>query len=162
MGLITGLKILVIIVVALLFLLTAYKTMKSLSGGKAFSYIVFELLVFVGIGFGAQWAVTQSFIKVELRNFRNTPLLSQEKLMVKGSVKNVGKFRASTVTLHIKVVNNASGGSFAKSDSREQSLEFDVVVARNLAKGTTKYFRKSFPYPPYFKLANIRAHITAN
>jgi hypothetical protein len=163
MGLIMGLKILVIIVVALLFLLTAYKTSKALTGGKAFLYIVVEIVVFIVIGFGAQWAVSQSFIKVKLTGFRNTPLPSSEKLAVKGCVKNIGKYKASTVTLHVKVINNASGGSFSSSgDSRPQKLELDTVVAKNLRKGTTKCFNKRFKYPPYFKLANIRAHVSAN
>ena len=105
----------------------------------------------------------QSFIKVKLSKFRNTPLPSSEKLAVKGCVKNVGKYKASTVTLHVKVVNNAAGGSLAKSgDSRDQTKEYNVLVAKNLAKGTTRCFNKRLKYPPYFRLANIKAHISYN
>lgn len=163
MGLIAALKILVVIVVILVFILVAYKTLKALSGAKAFGYILGELVVFAGIAFGAQWAVGQSFIKVELRNFHNTPMPSSEKLSVKGCVKNVGKFKAKEVTLYIKVVNNASGGSLSgKGDGRPQKKEYSIVVAKNLSKGTQKCFNKRFKYPPYFRLANIKAHISAN
>lgn len=162
MGLI-ALKIIVIIVVALLFIMVAYKTSKASSGGKAFLYIIIELAIFFAIGFGAQWAVTQSFIKIKLTKFRNTAIPSSERLAVKGCVRNVGSYRASKVTLHVKVINNASGGSFAKGgDDRPQKKKYTIVVAKNLAKGRTKCFNKSFKYPPYFRLANIKAHISAN
>ena len=156
------LQVVVVIVVVIAFLLTAYKTTKGVSPVKAFLFFIVELVVFAGIGYGGQWAVAQSFIKVQLTKFRNTPLPSSEKLAVKGCVKNVGSYKATIVTLHIKVINNASGGSLSKSgDSRPQSIEYDLAVAKNLAKGTTKCFNKSFPYPPYFKLANIKAHVSA-
>lgn len=162
MDLLTGLKVLIVIIMVLLFLLVAYKTLKALSSGKAFLYILIEAVVFTLLTFAVQWGVTQSFIKVELRKFHNTPLPTSEKLALKGCVKNVGRYKASTVTLHIKVVNNASGGSFGDSDAgRVNSLEKDIVVAKNLAKGTIKCFTKRIKYPPYFKLANIRAHISA-
>ena len=161
MGLIVALKILVIIVVVLIFILIAYKTTKALSGGKAFVYVLVELAVFAAIAFGAQWAVGQSFIKVELKNFRTT-FPSPGKLALKGSVKNIGKFQATTVTLHVKVVNNASGGLGKSGDSRDQTVEYHVVVARKLGKGITKRFNRNVKYPTYFKLSNIKAHISYN
>ena len=162
MGLISALKILVVIVVFLLFILVAYKTLKDSSGMKAFIYVFIEFFIFAGLAFGVQWMVTQSFIKVELRNFHNTPVPSSEKLSVKGCVRNIGNYKASTVTLHIKVVNNASGGSFGSASDKPQKLELKTVVAKNLAKGIQRCFNKRFKYPPYFRLANIRAHISAN
>jgi hypothetical protein len=160
---ILALKIIVILIVVMVFFLTLYKTTRGVSAGKGLLYFMMEVLVFAAIGYGAQWAVTQSFIKVELRKFRNTPLPTSEKLAVKGCVKNVGSYKAKSVTLHVKVINNAAAGmSKGKDDSRENTLELNTVVARNLAKGTTKCFNKRFPYPPYFRLAHIKAHISAN
>lgn len=161
MGLITGLKILVVMVIILIFFLAAYKTVKSISGGKVFGYILAEFVIFAGIAYGAQWIVTQSFIKVELKNFHNTHLLRQEKLAVKGTVHNIGKFKATEVKLQIKVINNFSGGSFAKiDDSCDATLVREFVVARNLGRGISKRFNKTFKYPSCFKLANIRAKLS--
>ena len=160
MNMLAILKIVVIIVVAVIFLFTAYKTMKALSGGKAFIYVIIEVVVFSALAYGVQYVVTQSFIKAELRNFHNTPIPTSEKLAVKGCVKNVGMYKASEVTLHIKVVNNALGGSFGPTNGRPQTFNLDTVVVTNLAKGTTKCFNKRFKYPPYFKLVKMTRHIS--
>ena len=165
MNVIVLMKVLAAIGVALLFVFVAYKTIKSKNNTTMASllYVVLEALLFVGLTFGSFWAINQSFIKVKLTKFHNTPLPSSEKLAVKGCVRNFGTYKANTVILHIKIINNASGGSFGDSgDGRENTLELDTVVARNLAPKTQKCFNKRFPYPPYFRLANIRSYIRAN
>ncbi len=163
MDLVMVMKIVSIVVVVLLFLWSAHKTTKSFRGMQAFMYIIAEVIIFVALAFAAQWSVAQAFIKVELTRFHNTPIPSSEKLAVKGCVKNIGSYKASEVVLHVKVINNAAKGmKKTKDDGRPQTLSFSTVVARNLAKGVTKCFNKSFPYPPYFRLAHIRRYLSAN
>lgn len=163
MNVIVLMKVLAAIVIALIFLFVAYKTMKSKhhSTAVSFLYVIVELALVVGLTFGSFWMINQSFIKVKLTKFKNTPLPSREKLSISGCVRNFGTYKANVVTLHIKIINNASGGSFGDSgDGRENTLEIDTVVARNLAPKTQKCFNKRFPYPPYFRLANIRSHLS--
>lgn len=165
MNVILLIKVLTAVAVALVFLFTAYKTMKSqsLSSVKSFLYVIIELIGFTVLTLGLFWTINQSFIKVKLTKFNNTPMPSSEKLAIGGCVRNFGTYKANAVTLHIKIINNASGGSFSDSgDGRENTLELSTVVARNLAPKTQKCFKKRFPYPPYFRLANIRSHLSVN
>lgn len=165
MNIIILMKVFAAITIALIFLFTAYKTMKSekRSAVKSFFYVILEVLLFIGLTFGSFWMINQSFIKVKLTKFNNRPMPSSEKLAIGGCVRNFGTYKANSVTLHIKVINNASGGSFSKSgDGRESTVKFSTVVARNLAPKTQKCFKKRFPYPPYFRLANIRSHLSVN
>ena len=165
MNVIVLMKVLAALLIALIFLFVAYKTMKSKNNSTvtSFLYVILELLLMIGLTFGTFWMINQSFIKVKLTKFNNTPIPSREKLAIGGCVRNFGTYKANTVTLHIKIINNASGGSFSDSgDGRENTLEIDTVVAKNLAPKTQKCFKKRFPYPPYFRLANIRSHLSVN
>jgi len=147
----------------LLFLFFIYKTIKSVGGIKGILYAFLEIILAVGLIYGSMLMINKSFIKVRLTKFNNTPMPSSEKLAIRGCVKNDGTYKANVVTLHIKVINHASGGSLKqdRTDGRDNTLEIDVIVAKNLAPKTQKCFTKRFRYPPYFRLANIRSHISA-
>ena len=164
MNTIIVMKVFSTIAIVALFIFLIYKTSQTVKPtAKAFLYMILEIVLAVGMVFGSYFLINQGFIKVKLTKLKNRPIPSSEKLSVSGCVRNYGTYKASTVTLHIKVINNASGGSFSDSgDGRDSTLELDTVVARNLAPKTQKCFNKRFKYPPYFRLANIRTHIRAN
>ncbi len=107
---------------------------------------------------------------VKLYKLDSKRLLSIEKVVYSGIVKNEGSFPIGEVTFEIKLVNkghatgNVKGGSFFKASGfidffsgganilyRPQSITKEFVVAYNLKPGAAKAFRVHFDYPPYFK-----------
>jgi hypothetical protein len=107
--------------------------------------------------------------KVSLHKLKNKRILSIEKIVYTGIVKNDGKFPIGEVTFEIKLVNkghatgNVKGGNFYKSSGfldffsggynlnlKPQSVTKEFVVAKNLKPGEAKAFRVYFRYPPYF------------
>lgn len=162
MDLLSALKAVLTVVWVIVFLFAAYKTIKMVPVLKAFLFIPIELIVVIGLVFVSWWGVDSSFKKARLTRFGNTPMPNSEKLALHGCVKNVGKYKINTVTLHIKVINNATSGPTSGNDGRDNTLEVDLPVVKNLAPSTQKCFKKRIKYPPYFKLANIQRHITAN
>lgn len=108
--------------------------------------------------------------KVALYKLENKRLLSIEKIVYSGIVKNEGEHTIGEVTFEIKLVNkghatgNIKGGNFYKSSgfmdfftggynllSKPQSLTKEFIVAKNLKPGQAKAFRVNFAYPPYFR-----------
>jgi len=109
--------------------------------------------------------------EVELSKLKNKRILSIEKIIYTGIVKNVGKFPIGKVVLEIKLVNkghatgNVKGGNFYKASGffeffsggfnklnyKPQTIVKEFVVARNLKPGHAKAFRVYFDYPPYFR-----------
>jgi len=106
---------------------------------------------------------------VNLYKLKNKRLLSTEKIIYTGIVKNEGKHTIGKVVFEIKLVNkghatgNVKGGNFYKTSGfwdffggankmyKPQSITKEFVVARNLKPGDAKSFRVYFPYPPYFR-----------
>ena len=108
--------------------------------------------------------------KVELYKLENKRLLSIEKIVYTGIVKNTGNHTIGEVTLEIKLVNKGhatgkiKGGSFYKSSGfldffsggynlnfKPQSATKEFIVATNLKPGAVSRFRVYFRYPPYFR-----------
>lgn len=108
--------------------------------------------------------------KVKLYKMENKRLLSVEKIVYTGIVKNEGKHTIGKVKFEIKLVNqghatgNVKGGSFYKASgfmdfftggynisSKPQSITKEFLVAQNLKPGQAKAFRVYFDYPPYFR-----------
>jgi len=120
---------------------------------------------------GFSIAVVDKYTKdVKLYKMKNKRLLSIEKIVYTGIVKNEGKHKIGKVTFEIKLVNkghatgNVKGGNFYKSSgffdfftgfnkrsNKVQSITKEFVVATNLKPGTSKAFRVYFTYPPYFR-----------
>ena len=119
--------------------------------------------------------------KVKLYKLKNKRLLSVEKIVYTGIVKNSGKFTIGEVKVEIKLVNkghatgNVKGGSFFKSSGfmdffsgganilyKPQTITKEFVVTKNLKPGAAKSFRVYFDYPPYFKsvahFASVSGH----
>jgi len=157
-------------VIFVLFLLGIVSAMKQestkLKIGMSISVMVFSLFLAI-----FSVVVVDKYTKeVKLYKLKNKRLLSTEKIIYTGIVKNEGNHKIGKVTFEIKLVNkghatgNVKGGSFYKSSGffdffsggynlkfKPQSITKEFVVARNLKPGTAKSFRVYFRYPPYFK-----------
>jgi len=118
--------------------------------------------------------------KVELFKVKNKRLLSTEKIIYTGYVKNTGNYMIGEVTFEVKLVNkghatgNVKGGNFYKTSgffdffggankmNKPQSITKEFVVARNLKPGAAKSFRVHFDYPGYFRsvadFREVRGH----
>ena len=116
--------------------------------------------------------------KVKLYRLKNKRLLSIEKIVYTGIVKNEGSFPIGKVTFEIKILNkghatgNVKGGSFFKASGfinfftggsevryKPQSITKEFIVARNLKPGEAKTFRVYFDYPPHFRSVSYFADV---
>lgn len=109
---------------------------------------------------------------VNVYQVENKRLLSIEKIIYTGIVKNEGNYEIGKVTFEVKLVNkghvtgNVKAGSFFKASGffdffsgesdrsasyRPQTIVKEFVVAQNLKPGEAKAFRVYFDYPPYFR-----------
>jgi len=116
--------------------------------------------------------VVDKYTKIpKLYDLKNKRLLSIEKIIYTGRVKNEGNYPIGTVTFEIKLVNqghatgNVKGGNFYKPSglldffssgfgidkSKPQTVVKKFVVARDLEPGKVKAFRVYFRFPPYFR-----------
>ncbi len=120
---------------------------------------------------GFSVVVVDKYTKIpKLYKFKNKRLLSIEKIVYTGIVKNEGNHEIGKVTFEIKIVNkghatgNVKGGNFyrpsgffdffgggAKKAYKPQTIVKKFVVAKNLKSGEAKAFRVYFDYPPYFR-----------
>ncbi len=123
-------------------------------------------------------AVDKYTKKVKLYRLKNKRLLSIEKIVYTGIVKNEGSFPIGKVTFEIKILNkghatgNVKGGSFFKASGfinfftggsevryKPQSITKEFIVARNLKPGEAKTFRVYFDYPPHFRSVSYFADV---
>lgn len=120
--------------------------------------------------------------KVYLSNLENHRILSIEKIVYTGIVKNTGSYPIGQVTLKIKLVNKGHGSAsnvkpgsfFSPSGFKEffgggmnvlykpQTVTKKFVVATDLQPGHARSFRVMFDYPPYFakvtQFSSVSAH----
>jgi len=106
--------------------------------------------------------------KAVLLNVENRRVFLNETLVVKGRVKNIGKFRINYCKLDIKLVNNGwgsklSGGAFfkpgglnvfgfkEKKQQKPNTINETRVIVKKLLPGEIKNFSVIIPYPPYFR-----------
>jgi len=106
--------------------------------------------------------------KAIVYDVRQRRVLINETLVLKGKVKNIGKFKINYCKLEIKLVNNGWGGGIAKGaffksggfnifgskdkENRPNVLkETRYIVTDGLNPKEVKFFSAIIPYPPYFK-----------
>ena len=106
--------------------------------------------------------------KAVLVNVNNRRVFLNETLMVKGRVKNIGKFRINYCKLDIKLVNNGwgsklSGGTFfkpgglnifgfkEKKEQKPNTVKATKIIVKKLLPGEIRNFSVTIPYPPYFR-----------
>ena len=120
---------------------------------------------------GFSMIVVDKYTKIpKLYKLESKRLLSVEKVVYTGIVKNEGNHEIGEVTFEIKLVNkghvtgNVKGGSYFKPSGfmdfftgggnrkyKPQSIIKEFVVAKNLKPGEAKAFRVYFDWPPYFR-----------
>ena len=131
------------------------------------SFLIFVLMA----GFSIV-AVDKYTKKVELYKLDNKRILSIEKIIYSGIVKNEGNHEVGEVVFEVKLVNkghvtgNVKAGSFFSPSgfmeffgggfgfdrlNKPQQVTEKFVVARNLKPGEAKSFKVYFDYPPYFR-----------
>jgi hypothetical protein len=106
--------------------------------------------------------------KAELLDVKSRRVFLNETLVVKGRVKNIGKFKINYCKLKIKLVNNGWGSKiqkgaffkpgglniFGSKDKKEQkpnTIEATRIIVKNgLRPGEIKNFSVIMSYPPYF------------
>ena len=136
-------------------------------------------VIMILIAVFSMMAVDKYTKKVQLYKFDNKRILSIEKIVYTGIVKNEGNHPIGEVTLEVKIVNKArqmsarasfftpSGfmeffGGGANILYKPQHLVKNFVVARDLKPGQAKSFRVYFDYPPHFRnvsqFAKVYAH----
>ena len=144
--------------------------------------MLFSVTLVVGVFAAFSTLVVDKYTKkVKLYKMENKRLLSIEKIIYTGIVKNEGNYKIGKVTFEIKLVNkghvtgNVKAGSFFSPSGivdffgsgsarryKPQSITKEFVVAKNLKPGKSKSFRVHFDYPPYFKsvthFASVAGH----
>lgn len=150
-----------------IFLALKYKKEKP----KLFFPILLSVtLISVLLVFLAYVVVNKYTKEVGIYKIKSKRLLSIEKVVYTGIVKNEGKFTVGEAIFEIKLVNGGhktgkGGGSVYQPSSffglfdgggagilyKPQSIIKRFVVAKNLKAGRSKSFRVYFKYPPYFK-----------
>ena len=160
----------VFFIIALLFILGAVLSLKQEGQKMKLSMLFSVSLITLFLAIFSIFIVDKYTKKVELYKLENKRLLSLEKIVYTGIVKNEGSHTIGKVTFEIKLVNqghatgNVKGGNYFKASgffdfftegynisSRPQSITKEFVVARNLRPGQAESFRVYFDYPPYFR-----------
>ncbi len=107
--------------------------------------------------------------KAILKDVTQRRVLINETLVLKGRVKNIGKFKINYCKLDIKLVNNGWGHKFQKGTffkpgglnlfgSKEKENKKPnvikatrIIIKDGLLPGESKNFSAIIPYPPYFR-----------
>jgi hypothetical protein len=157
-------------VIFILFILGVVAALKQESKKMVFSMLFSVTLVSVFLAVFSVFVVDKYTKKVELHNLKNKRILSIEKIVYSGIVKNAGNYPIGKVTFEIKLVNkghatgNVKGGNFYKPSgfldffssglgmsNKPQAITKKFIVAKNLKPGEARAFRVYFRYPPYFR-----------
>lgn len=131
--------------------------------------ISFSLISILVAGFSV--VTIDKYTKVaKLYKLENKRMLSIEKIIFSGVVKNEGNHMIGKVVFEIKLVNKGRATGKAVTNSffspnsfmdffsgsynrlnKPQQVTKEFVVAKNLRPGESRMFRVYFDYPPYFR-----------
>ncbi|QOP41990.1 DUF2393 family protein [Sulfurimonas marina] len=169
-------------VIFILFVVGVYKSFQQKKASLKTSMLFTTVLVSVFLAVFSVFVVDKYTKSAKLYKVKNKRLLSVEKIVYSGIVKNTGNFPIKKVTIEIKLVNqghatgNVKGGNFYKSTGffeffneglgiekdKPQTIIKRFVIARDMKAGKAESFRVYFDYPPYFRSAadyiSIEAH----
>lgn len=172
----------VFFVIGIIFLAGVYSSFKQEKNSLKYSMLFTTALVSLFFAIFSVFVVDKYTKKAQLVKINNKRLLSIEKIVYSGIVKNTGNFTIGKVVVEIKLVNkghvtgNVKGSNFYKPSGfidfltngmgidkdKPQTVIKRFVVAQKLKPGKTKHFRVYFPYPPYFRsvadFVKIEAH----
>jgi len=171
----------VLAVILLFFILGAVASLKQETAKMKYSMLFSTVLITVFLAVFSIFVVDKYTKHVALYKLKNHRILSTEKIVYTGIVKNEGSYPIGKVAFDIKLVNhghatgNVKGGNFYKPSgfldfvsggfnmrSKPQTVEKKFIVARNLKPGNSVAFRVYFGYPPYFsataQFAKVSGH----
>lgn len=149
-------------IIFLLGLLLAYR-----SDSKA-SVITTITLILALVGVFAWNTINENVYKVEISNVKQVRYYQSEQILIKGIVRNVGKYPVADVVAVIKLSNARSGneakatqfaqpGAFAEifdhddPEYKRQNVIEQHIVADYLNPGKSKTFSIMMDYPPHFQ-----------
>lgn len=155
----------------LIFIIGLISSLRQTDKKLVLPMLISTVVISFFLGFFSIFVVDKYTKKVEVSKLKNKRLLSTEKIVYTGMVKNTGNHMIGKVTLEIKLVNkghvtgNVKAGNFYKpngimeffgvnkSEKKEkvQTLVKKFVVAKNLKAGTAKQFRVYFRFPGHFR-----------
>ena len=160
----------VLSIIFIAFVLGVVASMKQPKAKLVLPMLLSVTLVSSFAAFFSVFVVDKYTKDVKLYKLQNKRLLSIEKIVYSGIVKNSGSYEIGKVIFEIKIVNkghatgNVKGGNFFKPSGlvdffsggsnvlyKPQSITKEFVVAKNLKPGDAKSFRVHFDYPPYFR-----------
>ena len=156
-------------VILLIFISGVMAALKQKEEKMKYSMLFSIALITAFLAVFSVFVVDKYTKKVSLSKMKNKRILSTEKIIYTGVVKNIGNYPIGKVTFSIKLVNkghatgNVKGGNFYKPSgivdffsggfnrsNKPQTIEKEFIVARNLKPGQSAPFRVYFDYPPYF------------
>jgi hypothetical protein len=169
-------------VILFIFLGGVVSSFKQTKPSIRYSMLFSTTLVSLLLLFFSVFIVDKYTKHAKLYKLKNKRLLSIEKIVYSGIVKNEGDFPIKKVVLEIKLVNkghatgNVKGGNFYKASGffdffsggfnmgkmKPQTITKEFVVAKNLAPGRAKAFRVYFDYPGYFRSVAQFTKVTAH
>ncbi|MFT5836389.1 MAG: hypothetical protein ACI9RG_001295 [Sulfurimonas sp.] len=161
---------LVFIIILCIFIAAIYSAKKQ-ANKKLFIPMLISVSLISILLAGFSIVVVDKYTKIpKIYRLKNKRLLSVEKIIYTGIVKNEGNHEIGTVTINIKLVNkghatgNVKGGNFYKASGffdffsggsgilyKPQTVIKEFTVAKNLKPGEAKAFRVYFGWPPYFR-----------
>lgn len=173
------LTILHYLLIAVLSLLFIIGVIVSLQTKYKLSILTTITLILVLIG-GFSWkAINEYAYVVEVSNLDKERYYQSEQILIKGTVRNVGKFPVANVVAVVKL-NNSHGGVSGKEsiftqpsvfaevyegdnpNFKRQNIMEEHVIADYLDPGHSKPFRILMKYPPYFTNASYTVEAKAN
>jgi len=155
---------LLVSILVLLFIIGAILALRS---NAKYSFLTALILVLIVTGIFGWISINQSVYRVEISNLDDHRLYQSEQVVIKGTVKNVGKFPVSNVIGVVKLINNRSNidkkisqfkqpTAFAElyegddPSYKPQNITTEHVIADYLSPGGAKSFTIILDYPPYF------------
>lgn len=161
---------LVLGIIFLVFLSGVFLTLKQ-AASKLVAPMIFSITIVSLLMAGFSILAVDKYTKVvKLYKLENKRMLSIEKIVYSGIVKNEGKHEIGRVVFEIKLVNKGhiigsmKAGTFYKPSGffdffssgtgqfqKPQQVTKEFVVAKNLKPGEAKSFNVYLDYPPYFK-----------
>ena len=137
---------------------------------KVLLSMIFASFLVTAFGAGIGLVILEKYTKkAKILNMAQRRVLLNETLVLKGRVKNIGKFKINYCKLEIKLVNNGWGGKIQKGDffkpgglkifgSKDEEKKrpntikaTKVIIKDGLLPGEIKNFSVGVPYPPYFR-----------
>ena len=157
----------------ILFIFLAMLSVKASNNNiKALLSMVFASFLVTAFGAVLGLIILEKYTKkAEILNITKRRVLLNETLVLKGRVKNIGKFKINYCKLEIKLVNNGlnekktqqKGTTFFKSGGldvfgsknekkRPNTIEATKIIIKDgLLPGEVKNFSAITSYPPYFR-----------